>query len=43
MKMYTFIFNVSLNRLTFVVLRSLDGFEPWFAFDSSSFDHCNLL
>jgi len=26
--MYTFVYDVSLNRLAFVVLRNLDGFEP---------------
>jgi len=42
--MYTFfVYDVSLNFLSFVVLRNMDGFEPWFAFDYSSFDDCNLL
>jgi len=41
--MYTFVYDVSLNRLAFVVLRNLDGFEPWFAFDYTNFDGCNLL
>ena len=42
-KLYTFLYDGASNCFTLVVLRNLDGFEPWFAFDCSSFDYWNRL